>query len=119
MPQIAIELREDDPAVEYLALPGARRPLGREERLLLAVLEDAVGCLRRHATARGGRARRAFEEARAWLESSDRTSLFACETICDVLDIDVDCLRRGLRAWTAAVSGPCGRTPGPRARPRA
>src|SRR5579875_408424 len=58
-----------------------------ERRLMVAVLEDAE----------------------AWIESPDRTWLFSFENICDVLGIDADYLRRGLREWKARMAGGRGR----------
>src|SRR5262249_42595060 len=67
-----------------------------ERLLMLAVLENAVTCYRRYARARDSRARRWFEEARDWLASGDRSSLFSFETICDALDLHPSYVRRAL-----------------------
>jgi hypothetical protein len=75
-----------------------------ERRLMVAVLEDAVDVYRKKCTARDRRSRELFEEAEAWIESTDRTWLFSFENICDVLGIDADYLRRGLRAWKARMA---------------
>jgi hypothetical protein len=96
------------------AVAPPRPRLEREALLLLAVLEDAVACYVRHAGARRGRSRQAFEEARQWLESTDRGSLFTCESICDALGIDTEYLRRGLRERRARRTEPARRPP-PRA----
>jgi hypothetical protein len=73
------------------------KPLLGERRLMLAVLGDAVDCYRRGRRARDPATRLLFDETRAWLESTDRRATFSFESICDVLDIDADCLRRRLR----------------------
>ena len=70
-----------------------------ERRLMIAVLEDAVDVYRKQADARDPRGEQLFQEAEAWIEDPDRTWLFSFQNICDVLDIDADYLRRGLRAW--------------------
>src|SRR5437764_1451306 len=44
-----------------------------------------------------------FQEAETWIEDPDRTWLFSFQNICDVLDIDADYLRRGLRALKQRV----------------
>lgn len=72
---------------------GARTP---ERLLMLAVLENAVMCYRRYARARDSQARRWFEEARDWLASCDRSSLFSFESICDALDLHPNYVRRNL-----------------------
>ena len=76
-----------------------RGTLDRERLLMLAVLEDAIACYQRYLGARDARGRELFEETSAWVRCTDRSALFAFESICDVLDIDPDYLRRGLREW--------------------
>ena len=70
-----------------------------ERRLMIAVLEDAVSVYRKQAGVREGRNREIFLEAEEWIEDQDRTWLFSFQNICDVLGLDADYLRRGLRAW--------------------
>src|ERR1700758_2846214 len=74
-----------------------------ERRLMIAVLEDAVDVYRKQAGARDPRGEQLFQEAEAWIDDPDRTWLFSFQNICDVLDIDADYLRRGLRAWKQRV----------------
>ncbi len=63
----------------------ARTP---EQRLLLAVLADAIVQLNR-----GGVAREAEEQ---WIRAADSASPFAFASICDALGIDADYLARTL-----------------------
>ena len=70
-----------------------------ERRLMIAVLEDAVSVYRKQAGVREGRNREIFLEAEEWIEDQDRSWLFSFQNICDVLGLDADYLRRGLRAW--------------------
>ena len=70
-----------------------------ERRLMIAVLEDAVDVYRKQAGARDPRGQELFQAAEVWIEDTDRTWLFSFQNICDVLDIDADYLRRGLRLW--------------------
>lgn len=74
-----------------------------ERRLLIAVLEDAVDVYRKQAGARDVRGQEMFREAEEWIEDPDRTWLFSFGNICDVLDLEADYLRRGLRAWKRRV----------------
>ena len=74
-----------------------------ERRLMIAVLEDAVDVYRKQAGARDPRGEQLFQEAEAWIDDPDRALLFSFQNICDVLDIDADYLRRGLRAWKQRV----------------
>lgn len=63
---------------------------GQPERLLmLAVLLDAVGIVRRPSNGR----RRLFDEARDWLLSDDMLWPFSFVNICDTLDLDPGRLR--------------------------
>ena len=75
------------------------RVLAGERLLMLAVLEDAVECYRRHRRAHNPYARRLFKETREWLDSIDRSALFSFETICDALEIHPDYVRRRVREW--------------------
>ena len=74
-----------------------------EQRLALAVLEDALACLRGTATLGYGNIRRAGRktllqtEAQDWFASHDASSLFSFINVCAALGIDHDWLRRRLR----------------------
>src|SRR5947207_4910325 len=68
-----------------------------ERRLMIAVLEDAVDVYRKQAGARDARTQQLFHEAEEWIEDPDRTWLFSFQNICDVLGLDADYLRPGLR----------------------
>jgi len=85
-----------------------RTTLERERLLMYAVLEDALACYRLYATSRLPRARQLHQEAREWVDSDDRSSLFAFESICDALDIDAELIRGRLRAFDAATGRPRG-----------
>lgn len=69
--------------------------------LMLAVLHDAVRCYQDRAH---GRARE-YAEVRSWLFDRHADGPFAFETICQVLRIDSDYLRRGLRQSSLPLSG--------------
>ena len=73
-------------------------PLGQDERLLVAVLEQAVGIFQRHAVAPDGD-RLVFADIDAWFASDDTDYPFAFVSICDVLGLDVAYVRSGLRQW--------------------
>ena len=76
-----------------------------ERRLMVAILEDAVDVYRKQAGARDRKRRQLFEDAEAWIESSERTWIFSFENICDMLGIDAEYLRKGLRAWKRKAGG--------------
>ena len=69
-----------------------------ERRLMIAVLEDAVDVYRKLAGARDARRQQLFRDAEEWIESDDRAWIFSFQNICDVLAIEAEYLRRGLRA---------------------
>ena len=48
---------------------------------------------------RNRRRRRFFREAEQWIENTDGSWVFSFEHICEVLRLDSDYLRRGLRVW--------------------
>jgi hypothetical protein len=73
------------------------KDLTGEQRLMIAVLELAVEDYMKHAAARDRLRQGLFAEADRWIESTDRSWLYAFETICDHLGLDVDYIRRGLR----------------------
>jgi hypothetical protein len=69
-------------------------------RLMFAVLEDAVRCFERDLRARSVSRRRRFLEAEDWLfRQSESAGLFSFESVCEVLDIDRDGIRRALWLW--------------------
>jgi len=66
-----------------------------EHRLILCILQDAIAVYAKKLA--GGLVRpRVAREAREWLESSDRSSPFGFEYICDQLGLDSNYIRRGL-----------------------
>ncbi len=78
-----------------------RTDLTGEQRLMCAVIEDAVDMYLKHAGARRPLHRALFAEAEAWIESTERGWLYSFEAICDYLGLDVDSVRAGLRARKA------------------
>lgn len=64
-----------------------------EEGLMLAVLEDAVRCVRNHPQNSKSKVRR---EALEWILDDQSDDVFSYETICGLLGIDAAWLRRGI-----------------------
>lgn len=77
-----------------------------ECRLLWAVLENAVDAYMKHVAATGRRGKRLFREAEEWVWRDDPTWLCSFVSICHVLGVDPDYLRRGLRKWRDAQATP-------------
>ncbi|GIW44549.1 MAG: hypothetical protein KatS3mg077_1831 [Candidatus Binatia bacterium] len=81
---------------QYFA-PISDRIVSPEQRLMLAILEDAVYTVLKHAGSRSRRARRLVREAERWIALSDRSWVFSFENICAVLGFDAEVLRARLR----------------------
>lgn len=89
---------------EYLAsLAHAQVPDSPERRLLRALLADAVNDLHKFwpYRDRAGPQGVCWWRAYRWLLSDDRTYFPACAVVCDVLGIEHDYLKRGIRRWVA------------------
>lgn len=76
-----------------------------EHRLLMAVLEDAVDIYRKQVGSRDVRGGELFREAEEWIESTDNTWLYSFENICDLLSIEPEYIRRGLRNLKQRAQG--------------
>ena len=110
-------LSEPDVILPAQFLPGARQQMTEERRLRIAVLEDAIDCFQKHLFATKERDRQLFREAEQWIIDTDRRPPFSFEQICEVLRLDPDYLRRGLRRWlqeelarNRPIVGPCANT---------
>jgi len=73
-----------------------------EERLMLAVLQDAVECFKTYAFSTRPREKRLFQEAEEWIVEKNGDWLFSFETICETLQLHADYLRQGLLSWKDA-----------------
>ena len=67
-----------------------------EKRLLLAVLQDAIDIVLKHARATTTRDQRLYAETVAWIVSDRTGSPFDFISLCEALGLDPSCLRRGL-----------------------
>jgi hypothetical protein len=92
-------------ASQYFDRIRRRKALTGEQLLMCAILEDAVDAYLQHAAATRPDLQERFAEAERWVESEDRSWLYAFETICDYLGLEVDYLRSGLRRWKAKARG--------------
>jgi hypothetical protein len=70
-----------------------------EKRLLLAVLEEAIGTFQRYATATDRNSRALFADVEAWFASEDTAWLYSFIGICDAVGIDATYVRSGLGRW--------------------
>jgi hypothetical protein len=72
-----------------------------ECRLLWAILQEGIETYMKYASATRRRGRRLFAEAEHWIMQDDPTWLCSFVSICDVLGLQPDALRTGLKRWHA------------------
>jgi hypothetical protein len=73
-----------------------------EEKLILAVLSDAIEHFQKYAFSKDEKGRKLFQEAEKWFLEKDRGALFSFEYICETLQLHPDYIRKGLMAWKEA-----------------
>jgi hypothetical protein len=70
-----------------------------EKSLMLAILEDAVGCFQGYIDSQNPKGKKLFEEARDWIFDRNDEWIFSFNNICEVFGQDPDYLRMGLLKW--------------------
>ena len=73
-----------------------------EEKLMLAVLEEAVQCFQEYVLSTRPREKRLFQEAEEWILDKDGDYIYSFEYICETLGLHPDHIRRGLMTWRDA-----------------
>ena len=68
-----------------------------EQRLMIAVLQDAVDCVEKYRFTHNHRGRRLFDEAMQWLLAEETDWPYSFECICGVLGLDSNAVRYSLR----------------------
>jgi hypothetical protein len=74
-----------------------------EQRLMLAVLADAINILHDWRGSPGIRKRRMFAEAARWVMTRGRNVPFSFDNVCDALEIDSEALRQRLAQTISGV----------------
>jgi hypothetical protein len=69
-----------------------------EERLMVAVLEEALATYERGFHSSDPMVRQASREVDEWVRSRDHDELFSFESVCGILGLDAGYLRAGLSA---------------------
>ena len=87
-------------ADQLTAVRGIARWEG-ERQLMVAVLEDAAHCFQKYIFSRDKRGRILFEEAEEWIMAEDTGAVVPFPRVCEVLGIDPEYIRKGLRRWQA------------------
>lgn len=89
---------------QYYDLSGGHHLTG-EQRLMLALLTDAINVYQKGVLSRMTRARRLYVDAETWIMADrDKGNSLSFATVCDALGINATLLRRRLIAWKHAVS---------------
>ena len=70
-----------------------------EEKLMLAVLADAIEDFKKYTFSKDQRGQKLFQEAEEWFLERDDDQLFSFEYICVTLQLHPDYIRRGLLSW--------------------
>jgi hypothetical protein len=73
-----------------------------EEKLMLAVLQDAIACFQKYAFARERKGKMLFQETEFWVQNTNSDWPFSFANVCETLGFDPDYLRQGLAEWKAA-----------------
>ena len=84
---------------QYLETVRRKTHLEPEKKLMLSVLEDAVACFQKYATARDARSKSLLSEAEEWIQEEGGEWLFSFDNICESLGLNPKYIREGLRQW--------------------
>ncbi len=84
---------------QYFDVSGGHRLTG-EQRLMLALLADALNVYQQGVLSRNTRKRLLFVDAERWITAGAKSRhAFSFDTVCDALGIDPGMLRRRMLAW--------------------
>ena len=84
---------------QYFKVFRQKSHVAPEEKLMFAVLADAIECYQKYLGVDGRRRRKLFLQAEAWIYSGDSSWPYSFENICEVLNINPKYLRLGLVQW--------------------
>ena len=93
---------------QYFAQAAVDASLQPEKRLMLAVLEDAVGTFQKYVNARDRSTQKLFSEVEDWFASDDQDWPYSFLNISQALGLEAAYLRRGLDRWKANQRTPAG-----------
>jgi len=85
--------------IQYFEAMRKKHLLEGEKRLILSVLEDAVECFMKCIDSPTSKGQRLFRDADEWISLEDKHWVFSFDNVCDMLDINPEYMRRGLRKW--------------------
>jgi hypothetical protein len=74
-----------------------------EERLVLALLENGIEYFQKYIDGGRPREKKRFTEAETWIMQTDpENGCFSFENVCEILRLDPDYVRKGVRQWQIA-----------------
>ena len=82
---------------QYLDTFRRSEHLEPEKSLLAAILEDAVQEYRKYSRAHDVDGKKRFREAEEWIMRGGNDWIFSFDNVCDLLGLDPEYVRRGLR----------------------
>jgi hypothetical protein len=85
--------------IQYFEAMRRKHLLEGEKRLILSVLEDAIECFMKCMDSATNKGQRLYREADEWIALEDKHWVFSFDNVCDMLDINPEYMRRGLRDW--------------------
>jgi len=85
--------------IQYFEAMRKKHLLEGEKRLILSVLEDAVECFMKCIDSPTSKGQRLFRDADEWINLEDKQWVFSFDNVCEMLDINPEYMRRGLRQW--------------------
>jgi hypothetical protein len=85
--------------IQYFEAMRRKHLLEGEKRLVLSVLEDAVECFMKCIDSSSNKGQRLFRDAEEWITLEDKKWVFSFDNVCEMLDVNPEYLRRGLRDW--------------------
>jgi len=88
-------------SAQYMENLRRKTPIEPEKKLMLAVLEDAINCFQANVMAERGRRKRLFDETLDWFLHRGDDWPFSFESVCEILRLNPDYVRRGLLQWKA------------------
>ena len=85
--------------IQYFEAMRRKHLLEGEKRLVLSVLEDAIECFMKCIDSSTNKGQRLFRDAEEWINLEDKMWVFSFDNVCEMLDINPEYMRRGLRGW--------------------
>jgi hypothetical protein len=82
--------------IERLSSKGIREG---EEKLLFAVLTNAIEDFQKYVDAKDETGRKLFHEAEEWFLEQNSDSICSFSSVCETLGLHPDYMRRGLISW--------------------